>query len=81
MLKLHILKLILSSIETLIKLSKSVLYLIHHILDKSEPIPGNFDKRSSFSAFLGVLPILNKSFLVFVETCEKACTIESQDIF
>lgn len=51
------------------------------MLDKSSAIPGNYDKKAIFSTFLGVISILNKTFLVFVETCVKVCTIQESDIF
>lgn len=50
-------------------------------LDKSAAIAGNYDKKAYFSTFLGVLSILNKTFLVFVENCVKVCTIQDIDIF
>ena len=48
---------------------------------KSIPIGGNYERKTTMSAFLGILPILNKSYLAFVDTCEKVCTIEGKDIF
>ncbi len=50
-------------------------------LDKEEQIPSGYEKKISFTAFLGILPILCKHFLVFVEMCEKVCSIESKDIY
>lgn len=44
--------------------------------DKSAAIPGNYDKKAVFSTFLGILNILNKTFLVFVENCTKVCAIQ-----
>ena len=49
--------------------------------DKSSAIPGNYDKKAVFSTFLGVLNILNKTFLVFVENCVKICSIQDMDVF
>ena len=48
---------------------------------KSSAIPGNYLKTAHFSAFLGVLSILNKTFLVFVENCTRACVIQEKDVF
>ena len=50
-------------------------------IGKSSPIPGNYERKGLFSAFLGSIKIFNYSFLVFVEKCEKKCTIQEQDIF
>ena len=49
--------------------------------DKSSPIPGNYLKTAHFSCFLGLLNVLDRTFLVFIETCEKACSIQNNDIF
>jgi hypothetical protein len=38
-------------------------------------------KQKKYSAFLGILPVLNRNFLVFVQDVKLACTIEGQDIF
>ena len=40
-----------------------------------------YTDKHKFCAFMGLLTILSESYLFFVETCEKVCAIQGQDIF
>ena len=38
-------------------------------------------QKQTYSAFLGVLKVLNTSFLVMVRTCQKACSLAGLDMY
>lgn len=48
--------------------------------DKSEKIPPA-DRTKKYSAFLGLLPVLHRNFMVFVEEVKLVCCMVKHDIF
>jgi len=50
-------------------------------IDLSETIPQNFESKKVYSLFMGILNILDKSFLLMVHEILPVCNIENNDIF
>ena len=47
----------------------------------NDKIPENFEKKKTFSVFIGILSILDKAFLLFGDDAIPVCNIENSDIF
>lgn len=50
-------------------------------LDFSEKQPAEFDMQKTFSAFLGIINILDKGFLLFADEVSYTGSLEEADIF
>lgn len=48
---------------------------------RGEAVAEGYQEKAKFSAFMGLLTILNETYLFLVSTCEKVCAIQAQDIF
>lgn len=67
-------------------LMKSVFFtkicFFHKIIsDFSEKLPQDCEMQRTFSAFLGIINILDKGFLLFADEVSLAGTLEEADIF
>ena len=47
----------------------------------TDKLPDNFEKRRAFSAFIGIINILDKTFLLLADDALLACNIENNDVF
>lgn len=51
------------------------------MIDFAEKIPSEFEMQKTFSAFLGIINILDKGFLLFADEVSFSGTLEEADIF
>lgn len=54
---------------------------LYVFLGRDEPIKSGYDKKQSYCAILGILPVLSKHYLIFAEYCSRVCIIEEKDVF
>jgi len=50
-------------------------------IDLHDKIPQNYESKKNYSAFLGVMNILDQAFLFLVDEIVPVCNIENNDIF
>jgi hypothetical protein len=47
----------------------------------SEPRPSGHENSRSYSAFFGIIPIIDKVFLLMCQDVQTVCTIENKEIY